>query len=158
MVNFTPCWFSLNNLATVKAVILAICSYNIQYLSIKGICVKLGVPNSASLYTLGQTQTGVISNFQISGQSFIKVNCHNSRTSDDIDMKLGPATKIDKRNMATSKKLTTISFQQNVTSLSFFQFMANLEQFGCWIPGAWSVKHISSLIVAFYLTRKEKKT
>ena len=72
-------------------------------------------------------------------------------------MKLGPATKIDKKNMATSKKLTTISFQQSVTSLSFFQFMANLEQFGCWIPDAWSVKHISSLIVAFYLHKKRKK-
>ena len=31
-----------------------------------------------------------ISDFRISGKSFIKENCHNSRTSDDIDMKLGP--------------------------------------------------------------------
>ena len=29
------------------------------------------------------------------GQS-LKVNCHNSRTSDDIDMKLGPVTKLEK--------------------------------------------------------------
>ena len=28
----------------------------------------------------------------------MKRNCHNSRTSDDIDMKLGPVTKPDKRN------------------------------------------------------------
>ena len=40
----------------------------------------------------------VISGSQISGQSFIKEICHNSRNSNDIDMKLGPATKIDKRN------------------------------------------------------------
>ena len=35
--------------------------------------------------------------------TLIKENCHNSRTSNDIDMKLGPVTKFDKRNMATSK-------------------------------------------------------
>ena len=32
-------------------------------------------------------------------------NCHNSRTSDDIDMKCGPATKLDKRNKTKSKKI-----------------------------------------------------
>ena len=42
----------------------------------------------------------------ISGQSLIKENCHNSRTSGDIDIKLGPVTKRDKRNKTTSKKLT----------------------------------------------------
>ena len=41
---------------------------------------------------------GCISNFGISGQCLIKENCHNSRTSDDTDKKLGPVTKIDKRN------------------------------------------------------------
>ena len=45
-----------------------------------------------------------ISDFQISGQSLIKKNCDNSRTSDDIDIKLGPVTKLDKRNKTTSKK------------------------------------------------------
>ena len=52
-----------------------------------------------------------ISDFQISGQSFIKENCHNSITSDDIDMKLGSVTKIDKRNKSTSK-----IFDDDVTS------------------------------------------
>ena len=53
---------------------------------------------------LGKTQTGV---FPISGflvQFLIKVNCHNSRPSDDIDMKLRPVTKLYKRNKTTSKK------------------------------------------------------
>ena len=44
------------------------------------------------------------SDFRISGQSFIKENCYNARTSHDIDMKLGPVTAIDKRNTTTSKK------------------------------------------------------
>ena len=47
---------------------------------------------------LVRTQMGV-SDFQISGQSFIKENC---RTSNDIDMKFG---KHDKQKMVTLKKL-----------------------------------------------------
>ena len=40
----------------------------------------------------------------------MKRNCHNSRTSDDIDMKLRPVTKPDKRNKKLSKKLTMVSY------------------------------------------------
>ena len=46
--------------------------------------------------------------FPISGQSLMKEiyerNHRNSRISDDIDMKLGPVTKLDKRNKTTSKR------------------------------------------------------
>ena len=52
---------------------------------------------------IGQNSDGGIFDFWISGQSLIKENCHNLRTSDDNDMKLGPVTKFDKRNK-TSKK------------------------------------------------------
>ena len=38
-----------------------------------------------------------ISDFWISGQSLLKENCDDSRTSDDIDMKLGPVLKLDKK-------------------------------------------------------------
>ena len=69
-----------------------------------------------------------ISNFRISGQSLIKENCHNSRTSDDIDMKLGPVTKLDK------KTKTMTSGQKIVMLLSFFGFLVNLEQSGGQIP------------------------
>ena len=54
-----------------------------------------------SLQILGKTPTGV---FPISG-------FHNSRTSDDIDMKLGTVPKLDKRNTAVSKM-----FNHNVMS------------------------------------------
>ena len=56
---------------------------------------------------------GGIFDFQISGQSLIKVNCQNSRTSDDVDMKLGPVTKLDKRNKATSKKIDDSVMSEN---------------------------------------------
>ena len=61
-------------------------------------------------------------------------NCHNSRISDNIDMKLGPVTQLDKRNKTTSKKLTITSCRQTVVSLSYFRFMANLEQSRSRIP------------------------
>ena len=52
---------------------------------------------------IGQNSDGGIPDFQISGQSLIKENCHNSRTSDDIDMKLEPVTKLDKRKQGQKK-------------------------------------------------------
>ena len=61
-----------------------------------------------------------ISDFQISGQSLIKENCHNSRTSDDIDMKLGPVTKLDKRNKTTSKKFDVDVMLENCDVIVIF--------------------------------------
>ena len=49
-------------------------------------------------------------------------------------MKLGPVTKLDKRNKTASKNLTMTSCQKIVTSVSFFQFTANLKQSGSRIP------------------------
>ena len=64
-------------------------------------------------------------------------------------MKLGLVTKLEK-NKTTSKKFDD---DFNVNSLPFFQFTANLEQFGSRIPDAESVKFIFSLIVTFYLKK-----
>ena len=89
---------------------------------------KIGdITNSSQSPDIGQNSDGGISDFRISGQSFIKENCHNSRTSDDIDMTLGPITELNKKNEVTSKKLTKTSFWQIVTSLLFFRFIGNLE-------------------------------
>ena len=84
-------------------------------------------------------------------------NCRNSRTSNDIDMKHGLVTKIYKKNTATLKNLA--SCWQNVTSLLFFQFMANLEQSGNPIPNMWSLKpFISRLSFIFYLSKSGSRT
>ena len=53
----------------------------------------------------GQNYDGGICYFRISGQSLIKEDYHNSRISDDIDKKLGPVTKISKRNKTVLRKL-----------------------------------------------------
>ena len=62
---------------------------------------------------IGQNSDGGITNFQISGQSLIKENCHNSRASTDIDMKLGPVTKLDMENKITSKKFDDDTMSAN---------------------------------------------
>ena len=93
--------------------------------------VPLTRPN---LQILGKVQTEVfpISEFLV---NLLWKLCHNSRTSDAIDMELRPVSRLDKRNKTTSKKkLTMTPYQKIVTSLSFLQFAANLEQFGSRIP------------------------
>ena len=98
-----------------------------------------------------------ISNFWISGQSLIKENCPNSSTSDDIDMKLGPVTKLDKGNNKRQKNIDDV-MSENCDVIVFFGFMANLEQSGSRIPDQQSAKLIFSLMVNFYLTKTESRT
>ena len=78
----------------------------------------------------------VISDFQISNQFFIKENCHNYRTSDDIDMELGPVSKLCKRDKTSSKKLDDDFMSENCDVIVIFLILANLEQFGRWILDA----------------------
>ena len=54
---------------------------------------------------IGQNSGRGISDFRISGQSLLKEICHNSRTGDNIDMKLGPVTKLDNKNKIMLKKI-----------------------------------------------------
>ena len=72
-------------------------------------------------------------------------------------MKLGPATKLDKRNKTTSKK-----FDEGIMSASchviVIKFLDNLEQSGSRISDAYSVKLIFSLKVTFYLTKTGSRT
>ena len=59
--------------------------------------------NSPQSSDIGQNLDRV---FPVSGllvKSLINKNYHNSRTSNDADMKLEPVTKLDKRNKTTSK-------------------------------------------------------
>ena len=123
--DFTPCWFSLNNSETVNAVTLALCS--IQEHFIRDICTKFGIPNSPQSPDIKKNSDRSIYDFWISGQSLIKGNCHNSRTSDDIDMKLGPVTKLDKRNKTTSKKFDDDVMSENCDVIVIFRIFG---QFG----------------------------
>ena len=72
-----------------------------------------------SLQILGKTQMGT-SNFQISGQSLVKENCHNSRTRDNIGIKLSPVTKLAKKNKTTSKKIDDDIMSENCDVIVIF--------------------------------------
>ena len=140
-----PIWFSLNNSKTVKAVI-------------GDIRAQFGIHNLPQSSDIGQTSDRGISDFRISAQSLMKENCHSSRTSDEIDMKLGKATKLDKRNKTTSKKIDDDVCWKIVTSSSFFGFLANLQQSGGRIPDTESGKLMFSVIVTYCLTNYENRT
>ena len=106
------------------------------------------MPNSTQSLDIGKNSDGGISDLcyfwpVISGQSLMKVNSHNSRTSDVIDIKFGPVTKLDKKNNTVSQIFDNDVLWQTMTSLSFFRFMANLEH---------------SLTVTFYLTKPGNRT
>ena len=101
-----------------------------NFAAFSNISLKTSVPNLVpitcpSLQILGKTQAGVFPISRFFGQSHIKVNCYNTRTSDDIEMKLGQVTK----------------------------FTTNLKQSVSRIPDAYSVKLTFSLTVTFYLTK-----
>ena len=56
------------------------------------ICAKFDIPKLPRSLDIWQKSDVGISDFQISAQSLIKENCHNSRASHDIDVQLGPVT------------------------------------------------------------------
>ena len=115
---------NLNNSKTVKSVTLAFCS--IQKLLIRDIHTNLGIPNLSQSPDIGKNSDGSISDFWISGQFLI-----SSKTSDDIDMKLGSVTKIDKRKTKTTKKFHDDVMSANCDVIIIF---AIYSQFGTiWI-------------------------
>ena len=73
-----------------------------------------------SLQILDKTQSGIflISEFLL--KSLINKNCHNSRTSNDIDMKLGPVTKLDRKNMGTPKQFDDDAASANYSVIVIF--------------------------------------
>ena len=81
---------------------------------------------------------GGISDKQISGQSAIKRNCHNSRTGDDNDVKLVPVTKFNKRNKTKCKIFGDNVMLENCDAIVIFPIYS---QFGAvWKPDArWIV-------------------
>ena len=94
---------------------------------------------------------------RISGQSPINENCQNSRTTNDIDMKLRPVTENDKRNTITSKKDDDV-MPANYDIIIAFPIYGQLEQSKIWVPDAWLEKLSFSLIVAFYFTKTERRS
>ena len=110
----------------VKAVTPVFCS--IQWKIIRDIRTKCAIPNMPQSPDIGQNSGESISDFRISCQSLIKENCHNPRTSDDIDMRLGPIPKLHKKNKTTLKKFDDDIMSKNCDVIVIFpiydQFVA----------------------------------
>ena len=100
---FPSCWFSFNNSEKIKSVTWHFAAFSNHLLEIL-IRAKFGICNSPQSLDTAQNSDEGISNFWISDQSLTKENCHNSGTSDDINMELGPVTEVDKNNKATLQK------------------------------------------------------
>ena len=73
-----------------------------------------------------QNSDGDVSDFGISGQSLIRENYHNFRTSDDIDMKLGPVAKLDKSNNARLKNFNDDVISTNCDVIVIFPIYGQL--------------------------------
>ena len=73
-------------------------------------------------------------------------------------MNLGPVTKLDKREKATSKKFDDDVMSENCDIIVISGFLANLEQSGCRIPDTESAKAMFSVIVTFCLKKTENRT
>ena len=78
------------------------------------------VPNLLQSPYGRQNRDRGISDFRIFGQFYIKKNFHNSRTSNNTDMKVGPVTNLDKRNTSTSKNLDDDIVSENCYVIVIF--------------------------------------
>ena len=72
-----------------------------ETLNYRHLC-HIGIHNQPQSADIEQNSDEGISDFRFSAQS---LKNENSRTSNYIDIKLGPVTKLDNRNTATSKNL-----------------------------------------------------
>ena len=57
----------------------------------------------------------------------MKENCHNSRASGDIDMKLGPVTKLDKTNKTALKNFDDDVMSGNCDVIVIFPIFGHFE-------------------------------
>ena len=123
---YHPSWVSLNNSETVKAVTLVFCS--IQLLFIRDIRAKFGNPNLCQSPGVGQNPDEGISDFRIPDQSCKNENYHDSITTHDNDMKLGPVTAIEKKKKKTPQR------QKNWRWRHFGKLWRH-----CLLPDSWPI-------------------
>ena len=114
------------------------------------------MPNSAQSPDIGQNSDGGISDFRIFGQSLIKENRHNSRTDDDIDMKL--ELNFTRETKQHQKQIDHNIMSKNCDIIVIFPIYS---QFGAiQKPASRHIvcKTYISLTVTFYLTKTENRT
>ena len=86
-----------------------------------------GIPYWPQSPDIDQNSDEGFSDFLISGQSLLKRNVRtNSRTSNNIDMKVGAATKINTRNKTMSKKFVDDNMSGNCYLIAIFPIYGQL--------------------------------
>ena len=101
--------------------------------------------------------------FRVSDQSLIKENCHNSRASNDADMKLGPVTNLTRKKWQRQKKKDDDIISANCDATVIFPIYVQFGAIGRPNSGCMTYKKLTfSLIVTFnsnhYLTETENRT
>ena len=86
----------------------------------------------SSLQIFGQLRS--ISDIWNPGQSLLNKKCNHSRTSHDIDIKVGPVTTLDKRSTATSKKIENDVMWRYCLFSDLWPICSHLEA-GFWTDG-----------------------
>ena len=85
-------------------------------------------------------------NFGFIVKSLINKDCHNSRTSDDIDMKLVLLAKLDKRNTSCKETMTLLFF------FSIYDQFGTIQRLDC-----RCIVHYSSVFMSNLLLKTELK-
>ena len=65
----------------------------------------MGIPNLPHYSDIEHNSDGCIFNIRNSGQTLTNKNCKKTRASNNIDMKLAPVTKLDKKTTTTLKRI-----------------------------------------------------
>ena len=112
---------------------------------------ETAVPNLVSLTIVpvsryrAKVKQGYFQFMDFSSITYSK-NCHNSRTTDNVDIKFEPATKLE----------TTTSKNWEWPHIS--KLWCHLEQSRDWIPDAWSVNTYIFNNINLFLTKTENRT
>ena len=90
----------------------------------------------------------------------MKVNCHNSRTIDDINMNFRPVTKLDKRNKITSKKFDDDVMSADCGTIVIFPIYGQFGAIRKWDSGSIVCKtyiFINSNLLSYKIWKQNYK-
>ena len=119
--------------------------------------MKFGIPNALQCPDIGQNLDGDISDFQISGRIPYKKNVITPEPV-MIDIKLGPVTKLAKRNKIMSDKFDDNVLSRNYDVIVIFLIYGLFGAIRNPDAAGMVYDFYIFLITAFYFTKSENRT